>query len=133
MTRRTDRVGEAFREVLGELIQRQVKDPRVGFVTITTVRVTPDLSKAHVFYTVLGGDEEREQTRHGLERASGYLRSEAARQIRLRTTPELVFHYDDSFERGRTVDTLIEQLRHEHDDAGERDAGERDAPEGDIE
>lgn len=113
MTRRTDRVGESFKEVLGELLQRQVKDPRVGFVTITTVRVTPDLSKAHVYYTVLGDDDTREQTRRGLESAAPFLRSEAGRRVRLRTLPELVFHFDDSFERGRRVDDLLGEIASE--------------------
>lgn len=110
MTRRTDRLGETFKEILGGLLQRRVKDPRVGFVTITSVRVTPDLSKAHVYYSVLGTDEQREQTHRGLESAAPFLRSETGRQMRLRTLPEIVFHYDDTYERGRRVDDLIAEI-----------------------
>ena len=113
MTRRTERLGESFKEVLGDLLQLQVKDPRVGFVTITAVRVTPDLSKAHVYYTVLGEEDAREATRRGLESAAPFLRSEVGRRVRLRILPELVFHYDDTYERGLRVDTLIEEIHRE--------------------
>src|SRR5919106_1543426 len=109
-TRRTQRVGESIREVLGELIQRNVKDPRVGFVTITAVRVTPDLSKAHVYYTVLGEEKERRATEAGLESAKPFLRTETARRVRLKTTPELEFHMDDTPERGQAVDSIIEEI-----------------------
>lgn len=107
MTRRTDRLGVQFREILGELLVRSVKDPRVGFVTITTVRVTPDLSKAHVYYSTMG---DREETQQGLQRAAGFLRTETGRQVRLRALPELIFHYDDSYDRGHRVDEIIHGL-----------------------
>lgn len=110
MTRRTQRVGEAMREALGELIQRQVKDPRVGFVTITAVRVTPDLGKAHVYYTVLGDDSSIEETQRGLESAAPYLRTETGRRVRLKTLPELHFHYDDTVDQGRRVDEVIAEI-----------------------
>jgi len=103
-------VGENIREVLGELIQRQVKDPRVGFVTITAVRVTPDLSKAHVYFTVLGDDREQRNTVAGLESATPFLRTETARRVRLKVTPELEFHLDDAPEKGQAVDSIIEEI-----------------------
>src|SRR5687767_14374602 len=105
MTRRTNRLGEQFRQVLSQLIGGgQTKDPRIGFVTVTTVRVTPDLSKAHVYYTVYGDDESRAETQKGLESAAPFLRGETGRQVRLRKLPELVFHYDDSYETGSHID-----------------------------
>jgi phosphoesterase RecJ-like protein len=109
-SRRTQRVGENIREVLGELIQRQVKDPRVGFVTITAVRVTPDLSKAHVYYTVLGEEREQRSTEAGLESAKPFLRTETARRVRLKTAPDLEFHMDDTPEKGQAVDSIIEEI-----------------------
>ena len=109
-TRRTQRVGEAMREALGELIQRQVKDPRIGFITITGVRVTPDLSKAHVYYTVLGDDEDHESTQAGLESASPFLRSEAGRRVRLKTLPELEFHLDDTPLKAQRVDSILDDI-----------------------
>lgn len=99
-----------MREVLGDLLQRHVKDPRVGFVTITRVQVNPDLSRAHVYYTVLGDREAQAQTHEGLESASSFLRTEVGRQIRLKTLPELVFRPDDSVEHGRRVDRLLEHI-----------------------
>jgi ribosome-binding factor A len=109
MTRRTQRVSEALREVLSELIQRHLKDPRVGFVTITAVRVTPDLGKADVYYTVLD-PEQREQTQEGLESAQSYLRTEAGRQVRLKTLPKLYFHLDDTPDRGARIDELLREI-----------------------
>lgn len=120
MSRRTQRIGESVREVLGGLLQRQVKDPRIGFVTITAVRVTPDLSKAHVYYTVLGDPEQRQETAEGLHSASPFLRSELAARMRVRSIPELVFHYDDTTERGERVDRIIHELhRDEGQESGE--------------
>jgi phosphoesterase RecJ-like protein len=109
-SRRTQRVGENIREVLGELIQRQVKDPRVGFVTITAVRISPDLSKAHVYFTVMGDEREQRNTVAGLESATPFLRSETARRVRLKTTPELEFHLDDAPEKGQQVDSIIQEI-----------------------
>src|ERR671919_163733 len=118
-TRRTQRVGESIREVLGELIQRNVKDPRVGFVTITAVRVTPDLSKAHVYYTVLGDERERRATEAGLESAKPFLRTETGRRVRLKTVPDLEFHLDDAPETGQRVDTIIHEIRRTEGPAGQ--------------
>ncbi|MEX0875618.1 MAG: 30S ribosome-binding factor RbfA [Actinomycetota bacterium] len=109
-TRRTQRVGESIREVLGELIQRSVKDPRIGFVTITAVRVTPDLSRADVYYTVLGDELERSSTQAGLESATPFLRSETGRRVRLKTLPELEFHVDDAPIEGRRVDSILDEI-----------------------
>src|SRR5439155_26822026 len=116
-TRRTQRVGEWIREVLGELIQRNVKDPRVGFVTITAVRVTPDLSKAHVYYTVLGDEREQDATQAGLESATPFLRTEVGRRVRLKTTPELEFNIDDTPVKGQHVDEIIQEI-HRTDASG---------------
>src|SRR5919106_4148838 len=108
--RRTQRVGEGMREALGELIQRHVKDPRIGFVTITAVRVTPDLSKAHVYYTVLGDEREQASTQAGLESAAPFLRSETGRRVRLKTLPELEFHADDTPLRAQRVDSILDEI-----------------------
>src|SRR5438874_1170063 len=89
VTRRTQKIGETMRHTIGELLQRHVKDPRIGFITITAVRVTPDLSKAHVYYTVLGDEKELKGTHAGLLSAAPFLRTETARRIRMKTIPEL--------------------------------------------
>ncbi len=113
-SKRTDRVGEEFREILAEEIPK-LKDPRVGFVTITGVSVSPDLRKASVFYTVLGEDQDRRATRAGLESARVRLRQVIGRQVRLKFLPELTFHEDETEVRAGRVEDLLRKLR--EDDA----------------
>ncbi|HEV8564523.1 MAG TPA: 30S ribosome-binding factor RbfA [Actinomycetota bacterium] len=110
---RTERVGEEFREVLAEQIPK-LKDPRIGFVTVTGVKVTSDLRRAWAFYTALGDDKERAATRAGLRSATPHLRAAIGKQVRLKFLPELEFEEDVSIEHGARIDRLIEQLRVEH-------------------
>ena len=114
--KRTDRVGEEFREILAEEILK-LKDPRVGFVTVTGVDVSPDLRHAAVFYTALGEEADRKSTRAGLESAKGHLRQVIGSQVRLKFLPDLTFHQDDTEERAGRVEDLLRQLR-------ERDASD---------
>ena len=112
MTARTDRVGEEFREILAEEILK-LKDPRVGFVTVTGVKVTADLRRAWVFYTSLGDDRERAGTRAGLRSARAHLRATIGRQVRLKYLPELELEEDQSIENGLRIDALIRKLHEE--------------------
>lgn len=113
---RAERVGEEFREVLAEEIQR-LKDPRVGFVTVTGVKVTPDLRHAWVYYTSYGDDRARAGTRAALRSARPYLRSAIGRQVRLKFLPEIEFEEDPTIERAGRIDRLLEELlRKEHGD-----------------
>jgi ribosome-binding factor A len=112
---RIDRVGEEFREILAEAIQG-LKDPRVGFVTVTGVKVSPDLHVAWVYYTVLGDEKAKAATRAALRSATPHLRRELGRQIHLKVTPELRFEHDDLLESGQRVDALLEQAHHEEPD-----------------
>ena len=132
MTRRTQRVGESLREILSELIQRNLKDPRVGFVTITAVRVTPDLSRADVYYTVLDRDK-REETQRGLDSAKSYLRSEAGRQVRLKTLPALHFHLDETADRASRIDELLRELHPEPEAGAEPEEEDGETAERDVE
>jgi ribosome-binding factor A len=109
MTSRTDRVGEEFREILAQEILK-LKDPRVGFVTVTGVKVTADLRRAWVFYTALGDDKARAGTRAGLRSARPHLRSTIGRQVRLKYLPDLEFEEDQSIENGQRIDELIRKL-----------------------
>lgn len=113
MTERIARVSEEFREILAEEIPK-LKDPRVGFVTVTGVKVTPDLRHARVFYTVLGDDRERAATRAGLRSARAHLRSVVGHQVRLKFLPDLEFEEDESAARGARVDELLARLHREH-------------------
>ncbi len=109
---RPSRVSEEFREVLAEEIPK-LKDPRVGFVTVTGVRVTADLRSAWVFYTALGDERQRAATRAGLRSATAHLRAVLGRQVRLKFLPELEFEEDTSIEEGERIDRLIEQMHAE--------------------
>jgi len=106
---RTERVGEEFREILAEEIQK-LKDPRLGFVTVTGVRVSPDLHHAWVYFTVLGDESAKAGTRAALRSATKHLRHELGRQVRLKVTPEIELVEDDTRERGDRIDRIIEQL-----------------------
>ena len=108
--KRPDRVGEEFREVLAEEIPR-LKDPRVGFVTVTGVDVSADLRRATVFYTAMGEESERRATRAGLVSAKGHLRRVLGSQVRLKFLPELDFKEDLSIERGDRVEELLRGMR----------------------
>ena len=105
---RMRRVDEAMREVLGGAITSELKDPRVGFVTVTAVETAPDLRRARVFVSVLGTDAERRRTLDALHNAHGYLQRRVAGELRLRHTPTLEFAYDDSSERSLRIAELLE-------------------------
>ena len=109
MTDRMRRVNEAMREVLSEALLG-LKDPRIGFVTVTGVETSPDLRHARVFVSVLGSERKRERTLEGLAAAHGVLQSRVARELRLKRTPQLTFEYDPSVERGVRMSQLIDEL-----------------------
>jgi ribosome-binding factor A len=106
---RLRRVDEAVRQVLSDAVTGDLKDPRVGFVTVTAVRTTPDLRHARVFVSVLGEAPEREATLDGLRSAHGFLQRRVAGELRLKHTPTLSFEYDDSVERGMRISQLIDR------------------------
>ena len=106
---RADRISEQIQRELAELIRKGLKDPRVGWVTITAVEVTRDYSHAKVFYTVMD-DSKREITQEALESAAGYLRNGIGRVLQIFTTPQLHFVYDDSIARGVYMSRLIDDV-----------------------
>ena len=110
--KRTDRVGEEFREILAEEIPR-LKDPRVGFVTVIGVDVAPDLKRALVHYTVLGEERHRKATRAALRSASGHLRRVIGREVRLRVLPDLEFREDQAIAGTQRVDELLDRIKEE--------------------
>jgi ribosome-binding factor A len=113
---RTERVGEGFREILAESIQR-LKDPRIGFVTVTGVRVSHDLRVAWVYFTTLGDERARAGSRAGLRSAAPHLRRELGRQIHLKVVPELRFEEDPSLAAGERVDHILDGLHEQEDPA----------------
>ncbi len=106
---RARRVEEQLMRLLSELIRREVKDPRVGPVTITSVEVSKDLTHANVYFTPFAGAGDAAAALEALRHASGFLRHQVRNQMRLRVAPEIVFHIDDSIERGARLSTLIEE------------------------
>ena len=111
MTRRIERLNNLLRHEISELLQRQVKDPRLGnFVTVTEVSISPDLRYARIFVSHMGSEEEKRETLSILASASGFFRRELAKRLRLRRIPELSFQCDDSIERGAHLLELIDQV-----------------------
>jgi ribosome-binding factor A len=106
---RARRVNEAIRQVLSDAIP-ELKDPRIGFVTVTGVEATKDFAQANVFVSVLGTEEEQKRTLEGLAAAHGVLQARVARELRLRRTPVLSFAYDPAVERGVRLGKLIDEL-----------------------
>jgi ribosome-binding factor A len=106
---RLRRVNEAIREVVGEHIAGDLKDPRIAFVTVTAVDTSPDLRHARVFVSVMGTAAEREDTLRALETAHGYLQASVGRELRMKRTPVLQFVHDDSIERGMRISELIDR------------------------
>jgi ribosome-binding factor A len=109
MSGRMRRVNEVVREVLAETLP-ELKDPRIGLVTITGVETAPDLRHARVFISVLGSAKTRDATLRGLDAAHGLLQSRLARQLRMKRTPQLTFEYDPTVERGVRMSRLIDEL-----------------------
>jgi ribosome-binding factor A len=106
---RMRRVDRAIRQVLADAVAAPLKDPRVGFVTVTDVRATSDMTIARVYFSVLGDEDDRESTLAGLRHAHGHLQACIARELKLKRTPALEFVYDDTADRALRVDRLIEE------------------------
>jgi ribosome-binding factor A len=103
------RVNESLREVLAAAITSEMKDPRIGFVTVTDVDTSPDLRAARVYVSVLGSEAEREDAMEGLNSAHGFLQGKIASEMRIKRTPTLTFHYDESVERGVRLSELLDE------------------------
>jgi ribosome-binding factor A len=113
---RTDRVGEQIREAIAELLTSTVRDPGIGFVTITRVKVTPDLQLARVNYTTMGDEKARRETERGLKRAIPLFRRRLAERLRLKRVPELQFFFDESIERQDRIEQILQDLEQERRD-----------------
>jgi ribosome-binding factor A len=114
---RPERLAALIQETLAEALAKELKDPRVGFVTLTGVTVTPDGAHATVYISVMGTEEEKTLARAGLEHARGFLRTYLARRLALRTTPELHIVLDRGLEHAQRIDRILEDLRRGGDDS----------------
>ena len=110
-------MGETIHQEISQLLVRGLKDPRIGFVTITSVDVSSDLRHAKVYYTLIGDDSSRGETAAGLQSSTSYIRQQLGRQLRLRYIPEIVFEYDSSVEYGNRIENLLREVKSTDDDS----------------
>ena len=109
--KRVDRVGDLILRELAEVLLRRVKDPRLTNITLTDVKVSPDLRRARVFYSLLGDDEKKSEVALGLERATGFVKRELGKRLHLRRIPDIEFCFDSSLEYGSHIDRLLTDLK----------------------
>lgn len=109
MSRRTDQVSNQILQILAEAISTRMRDPRLGFVTLTRCTVTPDLKYAKIYFSVLGGDAERAETLNVLKNAKGFLRTELSREMSIRYVPELEFRFDQNMEQGERIQRVFNE------------------------
>lgn len=113
------RVAERIRQEISLILRNRVKDPGAGSITVTDVTATADLRMARVFYSVLGGEEEREAARDALRRSKGFIRRELGQVLRIRYSPDLTFLYDASYDKGVRIERLLRKTGTREDDGGE--------------
>jgi ribosome-binding factor A len=115
MHKRSEKVAETIQEIICTILSRGLNDPRIGFVTITGVEVTDDLSLARIFFTVIGDEKVKKDTEAGLNSAKGFIRCDIGKKLTIRHTPELVFKYDKSLDYGSRIESLLKEIHTEHD------------------
>jgi ribosome-binding factor A len=113
---RPERVGEAIRQELSVILQRDVHDPGIGFVTLTRVKVSPDLQVVRVYYTVIGDEKTRKETAKALTRATPFLRRQIGGRVNLRRVPELHFQYDEDIEKQDRIEKILLDLQREREE-----------------
>ncbi len=114
-SQRCQRIGDQLRGEISNMLLRDIKDPRIGFVTVMDVEVAPDLSHATVFFTVYGSEEERSDTLSGLNSTAGFMRREMGRRLHLKRIPELHFRYDNTSLKGEHLEGIFSQIRQEEE------------------
>jgi ribosome-binding factor A len=127
--KRKDRVGDLLKREVALIVQNQLKDPGLGFVTITGAKLSADLKQARIFYSVLGNEDSKKRTASALKRASGFIQKEIGRNLKLRYTPEILFQFDASVEYGAHIEELIEKIHRTEGPEVEREGGDRGAQE----
>ena len=109
--KRKDRVGDQIKKEVSQIIQRELKDPGIGFVTVTGVELSADLKNARIFYSVLGDEQKRQKSDQALNRAVFFIQHEIGRKMRLKYTPKIKFVYDHSLEKGARIEKALEKIR----------------------
>lgn len=123
---RVDRLREQMKAEISDILRREMKDPRLGFVSVTDVEVSQDLRHAKVYVSILGDETAKKDTIDALQGAAGFVRTEMARRIHLRHTPEIIFRLDESIERGARIFELLEQVKGDAVSEGEGGHSEED-------
>jgi ribosome-binding factor A len=109
---RTERVGQEIQAAVADLLARgMLRDPRIGYITVTGVKMSPDLRVAKVFYSMIGTPEQRQATQEGLEAAKGFVRREVTSRVKLRVSPEIYFSFDESLDTGDRIDRLLKEVK----------------------
>ncbi|MBK7599134.1 MAG: 30S ribosome-binding factor RbfA [Acidobacteria bacterium] len=113
MAYRSNRLAEELKNEISRIVNQELRDPRVGFVTITTVKVSPDLKYARIYFSVLGSEDEKKATLEALSSAAGFIRRQIGLRIKLRHVPEMTFSYDDTVEHGDRMMRIFEDIKKE--------------------
>ncbi|MBO8170972.1 MAG: 30S ribosome-binding factor RbfA [Bacillaceae bacterium] len=121
---RVHRVGEQIKKEMSRILQQELKDPRIGFVTVTGVDMTGDLQQATVYISVMGDDKQKMQSLEGLSKAKGFIRSELGKVIKLRHTPDLIFKFDESIEYGNKINELLKEVNRKKESGKEENNGD---------
>lgn len=118
MTTRQEKVKELLRAEISDIIRKEIKDPRLGFVTITDAQVSKDLRHAKVFISVMGTEEEKKDSLGILQKAAGFIRHEFGRRVSMKNIPELMFTFDQAIETGARIFELLQEVKHEPEEPG---------------
>ena len=108
--KRSEKVGEAIHKIVSELLIKGLKDPRIGFVTITGVKITDDMRNSTIYFTVIGTDQDKKNTEAGLNSARGFIRKEVGQALMMRFTPEIQFRYDTSVDYGQHIESILKEI-----------------------
>jgi len=121
MYKRSEKVAEAIHEEISALLVKGLKDPRIGFVTITGVKVSDDLHLATIYFTVIGSDEEKKASAAGLNSAKGFIRRDMGKTLKMRYVPDIVFRYDESVDYGNRIEGLLKEIHAAEGEHAEED------------
>ena len=122
---RAERIADQIKDQVTQLLAFEVKDPAIGLLTVTHVKMTSDMGLAHVYYTIIGDDTERRKTARALDRASAFVRRRLAEDMNMRRSPEVKFHYDENIERQERVETLLREIASEREAREARERAEQ--------
>jgi ribosome-binding factor A len=118
---RKERVEDQIKKEVSLIIQRELKDPRAGFITVTAVELSSDLKSAKIFYSVLGDEESKDKSEQALKSASGFIQRQIGIRMRLRYTPQVIFKYDHSIERGARIEEILKEIRLKEENGKKKD------------